>query len=146
MLYEQTRVICDTHVIRNTDKTLCYTSKNALLVGKLPTACWQLATRLLSSTDLLQVCSNNLLSSCNSTICQQVVSDNSIIITTCWQAGYKPVSNTSCWQVVRFLRVYMNNPAWSFVSVGIGTKEFQYDLTWRVAHAPLCVLYVNYWR
>jgi hypothetical protein len=56
--------------------------------------------------------SNNLLSSCNSTICQQVVSDNHVatwwnnsIVTTCWQACYKPVANTSCWQVVRFLRV-----------------------------------------
>jgi hypothetical protein len=45
----------------------------------------KLATRLLSSTDLLQVvelnrlvtsCWNNLLSSCNSTICQQLASDN----------------------------------------------------------------------
>jgi uncharacterized membrane protein len=28
-----------------------------------------------------------------------------IIVTTCWQTYYKPVANTSCWQVVRFLLV-----------------------------------------
>jgi hypothetical protein len=51
-------------------------------------------------------------SSCNLTICQQVGSDNLVatwwnksIVKTCWQACYKSVANTSCWQVVRFLRV-----------------------------------------
>jgi hypothetical protein len=111
----------------------------------LTTGCWQLATRLLSSTDeqhvivlqfnklraatwwshsivttcwqscykvvepnrLVTSCSNNLLSSCNSTICQQVVSDNLVatwwsnsIVTTCWQSCYKVVEPnrlvTSC--------------------------------------------------
>jgi hypothetical protein len=69
-------------------------------------------TRLLSYkvvelNRLVTSCSNNLLSSSNSTICQQVVSDNLVatwwnnnIVTTCWQACYKPVANTSCWQVV----------------------------------------------
>jgi 3-methyladenine DNA glycosylase Tag len=39
MLYEQTRVIRDTHVIRNTDKTLCYTRKNAQVVTNLQQTC-----------------------------------------------------------------------------------------------------------
>ena len=82
-------------------------------------ACWQVVNGLLTTcyavvelNRLVTSCSNNLLSSCNSTICQQVVSDNLVatwwnnsIVTTCWQACYKPVANTSCWQVVRFLRV-----------------------------------------
>jgi hypothetical protein len=53
---------------------------------------------------------------CNSTICQQVVSDNLVatwwnnsIVTTCWQTCYKPVANTSCWQVVRFLYVCIDH-------------------------------------
>jgi hypothetical protein len=71
----------------------------ALLVPSLLTACWQLVT---SS-------SNNLLSSCNSTTLStssewQPWWNNSIVITR-WQACHKPVANTSCWQVVRFLRV-----------------------------------------
>jgi hypothetical protein len=88
-------------------------------------ACWQLATRLLSSTDLLQVVPTTCYrSAIQQYICQQVVSDNLVatwwnnsIVTTCWQACYTPVANTSCWQacykhvantscwqVVRFLR------------------------------------------
>jgi hypothetical protein len=83
-------------------------------------ACWQVLNGLLATSykvvelnRLVTSCSNNLLSSCNSTICQQVVSDNLVatwwnnsIVTTCWETCYKPVANTSCWEVVRFLRVY----------------------------------------
>jgi hypothetical protein len=65
--------------------------------------CWQLATRLLSSTlnRLVTSCSNNLLSSWNSKICQQVVSDN---IVATWSNNSIV---TTCWQAVRFLRVYV---------------------------------------
>ena len=83
-------------------------------------ACWQVVNGLLTTcykivelNRLVASCCNNLLSSCNSTTCQQVGSDNLVatwwnnsIVTTCWQACYKPVANTSCWQVVRFLHVY----------------------------------------
>ena len=46
--------------------------------GCVHTACSQLVElRLVVQLDrLVTSCSNNLLSSCNSTICQQVVSDN----------------------------------------------------------------------
>ena len=74
-------------------------------------ACWKVVNSLLTTCykvveldRLVTSCSNNLLSSCNSTICQQVVSDNLVatwlndsIVTTCWQACYKPVANTSFW-------------------------------------------------
>jgi hypothetical protein len=80
-----------------------------LLVPGLLTTCY----KVVELNRLVTSCSNNLLSSCNSIICQQVVSDNLVatwqnncIVTTCWQACYKVVANTSCWQVVRFLRVY----------------------------------------
>ena len=84
---------------------------NRMCLHCLFPACWQLATRLLSSTDLLQVVPRT----CYRPAIQQVVSDNLIatwwnnsIITTCSQACYKPVANTSCWQVVRFfINVYI---------------------------------------
>jgi hypothetical protein len=64
----------------NVVPTTCQQDVFALLVPRLLTSCQRLvdklATRLLSSTDLVTSCSNNLLSSCNSKICQQVVSDN----------------------------------------------------------------------
>jgi hypothetical protein len=73
-------------------------------------ACWQVVNGFLTTcykvvelNRLVTSCSNNLLSSCNSTICQQVVSDilvatlwNNSIVTTCWQA---------CYKLVAFLRV-----------------------------------------
>ena len=92
-----------------------YTRKNAQVVAmlfqKLVNRCQQDVFALLVPS-LLTSCSNNLLSSCNSTICQQLVSDNLVatwennsIVTTCWQACHKPVANTSCWRVARFSRV-----------------------------------------
>jgi hypothetical protein len=85
------------------------------LVNRMCSHCLFPAYKVVDLNRLVTSCSNNLLSSCNSTICQQVVSDNlvatwwnNVIVTTCWQACYKPVANTSCWQVVRFLCVYSN--------------------------------------
>jgi hypothetical protein len=79
-----------------------------LLVLCLLTSCQRLVENLLQGCWAQWTC-YKLLSSCNSTICQQVVSDklvatwrNNSIVTTCWQACYKPVANTSCWQVVIF--------------------------------------------
>jgi hypothetical protein len=79
---------------------------------------WHVVNGLLTTcvvvelNSLVTSCSNNFLPSCNSTICQQVLSDNLVaswwnnsIVTTCWQACHKSVANTSCWQVVSFLRV-----------------------------------------
>jgi hypothetical protein len=86
----------------NAVSTTCQEYVFALLVDKLSTACWQLATRLLSSTDLLQV----VPTTCYCPAIQQFVGDNVVatwwntsIVTTCWQVCYKPVANTSCWQV-----------------------------------------------
>jgi hypothetical protein len=47
-------------------------------VDKLSTACCLLATcyKVVELNRLVTGCSNNLLSFCNSTICQQVVNDN----------------------------------------------------------------------
>jgi hypothetical protein len=98
---------------------------NRLCSHCLYPACWQVVNGLLATCcrvvvldRLVTSCSNNLLSSYNSTICQQVVSGdlvatwrNNSIVTTCWQARYKPVVNTSCWQVGRFLRLYTRKNA-----------------------------------
>jgi hypothetical protein len=56
----------------NAVPTTCQQNVFALLVPSLLTTCYEVAEldRLVTS------CSNNLLSSCNSTTCQQVVSDN----------------------------------------------------------------------
>ena len=59
-------------------------------------ACWQVVNGLLTTcykvvelNRLVTSCSNNLLSPCNSTICQQVVSDNLVAtFSTCWQACF----------------------------------------------------------
>jgi hypothetical protein len=73
-------------------------------------ACWQVVNGLLTTcyrivelNRLVTSCSNNLLSSCISTTCQITWALFQLIDKlNC----YKPVANTSCWQVVRFLRVY----------------------------------------
>jgi hypothetical protein len=60
---------------------------------------------------------NNFLSSCNSTVCQQVVSDNLLQlgeITALLQLVDKPVANTFCWHVVKFLRGYIAKTSSSF--------------------------------
>jgi hypothetical protein len=97
----------------NAVPTTCQQDVFALLVPSLWTTCY----KVVELNRLVTSCSNNSLSSCNSTICQQVVSDNLVgfvatwcnnsLVTTCWQACYEPVANTSCWQVVRFLHVYI---------------------------------------
>jgi hypothetical protein len=63
----------------NAVPTTCQQNVFALLVPSLLTSCQRLADNLLQGCRAQQTfysCSNNLLSSCNSTICQQVVSDN----------------------------------------------------------------------
>jgi hypothetical protein len=105
---------CSTMLFQQLVNRMC---SHVLLAPSLLTSCPRLVDNLLQGCWARQTCyklSNNWLSSCNSTICQRVVSDNlvatwwnNMIVTTCWQACYKPVANTSCWQVVRFLRVYL---------------------------------------
>ena len=60
---------------------------------------------------LVTSCSNNLLSGCKSTTCQQIASYKlgttwldkiTAWLQTCWQACYKLVASTTCWQLVRF--------------------------------------------
>ena len=115
----------------------CYTRKNAQLVTNLQqtcsksvaTTCWQdvlalvvpslltrllqacsrLATSLMNTTALLQVCSNNLLSGCNQQLVNKLWVTNLVqldkitaLLQTCWQACYKLLASTTCWQVVRF--------------------------------------------
>jgi hypothetical protein len=123
----------------------CQQDVFALLVPSMLTTCY----KVVELNRLVTSCSNNLLSSCNPTTCQQVASDNLVatwwnnsIVTTCWQACYTSMWWThlvdklwvttlqqldeitallqlvdklatsllrtllsSCWQVVRFLRV-----------------------------------------
>jgi hypothetical protein len=126
MFYEQNRVKhthVKTHKLQQTCSRLVamlfQQLVNRMCSHCLFPACWQVVNSLLTTcykvvdlNRLVTSCSNNLLSSCNSTICQQVVSDNlvatwwnNMIVTTCWQACYKPGASTSGWQVVRFLRV-----------------------------------------
>jgi hypothetical protein len=84
-----------------------YTRKNAQVVAKqtcsnaVPTTCQCVRTACSQHVDnkpLTTTCykvielkrlatgsSNNLLSSCNSTICQQVVSDNAVILSSCYK-------------------------------------------------------------
>jgi hypothetical protein len=89
----------------NAVPTTCQQDVFALLVPSLLTSCY----KVVELNRLVTSCSDNLSSSCNSTICRQFASDNLVatwwnnsIVTTCWQACYKPVANTSCWQVVSF--------------------------------------------
>ena len=56
----------------NAVPTTCQQDVFALLVPSLLTSCY----KVVELSRLVINCSNNLLSSCNSTICQQVVSDN----------------------------------------------------------------------
>jgi hypothetical protein len=56
----------------NAVPTTCQQDVFALLVPSLLTTCY----KVVELSRLVTSCSNNLLSSCNSTICQQVVSDN----------------------------------------------------------------------
>jgi hypothetical protein len=56
----------------NAVPTTCQQDVFALLVPSLLTTCY----KVVELNSLVTSCSNNLLSSCNSTICQQVVSDN----------------------------------------------------------------------
>ena len=99
-------------------------------------ACWQVATSLPQTcykldelNSLVTSCSNNLLSCCTSTTRQQVVGNklgttwqNNSIATTCWQACYKLVASTTCWQDVRFLRVCTRNKS---VRTNLATSLFQ---------------------
>ena len=87
----------------------------ALLVPSLLTSCYRPAADLLQAWWSQQPCYKlfqQLVIGMQSTTCQQVVSNkvgttwqNNSIATTCWQACYKLVANTTCWQDVRFLRV-----------------------------------------
>jgi hypothetical protein len=81
------------------------------LFPSLLTSCLRLVDNLLqgcwTQTDLWHV----VPTTCYRPAIQQVVCDNFVItgwsnsiVTACWQACYKPVAFTSCWQVVRFLR------------------------------------------
>jgi hypothetical protein len=56
----------------NAVPTTCQQDVFALLVPSLLTTCY----KIVELNRLVTSCSNNLLSFCNSTICQQVVSDN----------------------------------------------------------------------
>jgi hypothetical protein len=56
----------------NAVPTTCQQDVLALLVPSLFATCY----KVVELNRLVTSCSNNLLSSCNSTICQQVVSDN----------------------------------------------------------------------
>ena len=93
--------------------TTCWQDVLALVVPSLLTrllqACSRLATSLMNSTALLQVCSNNLLSGCNQQLVNKLWVTNLVqldkitaLLQTCWQACYKLVASTTCWQVVRF--------------------------------------------
>jgi hypothetical protein len=65
----------------NNLSTGCVRTACSQLVDKLSTACWQLATRLLSSTDLLQVVPTTCYRpAIQQYIRQQVVSDNLVAI------------------------------------------------------------------
>ena len=48
---------------------------------------------------------------------------------TCWQAFYKPVANTSCWQVVRFLHVYFIDASRSFFIWNTSINDHKVNLT-----------------
>ena len=84
--------------------------------------CWEVATSLQQTcykldelNGLVTSCSNNLLLCCKSTSCEsqnfvQTWQNNSIA-TTCWQASYKLVANTTCWQDARFLRCVVSDLA-----------------------------------
>jgi hypothetical protein len=56
----------------NAVPTTCQQDVFALLVPSLLTTCY----KVVELDRLVTSCSNNMLSSCNSTICRQVVSDN----------------------------------------------------------------------
>jgi hypothetical protein len=56
----------------NAVQTTCQQDVFALLVPSLLTTCY----KVVELNRVVTSCSNNLLSSCNSTICQQVASDN----------------------------------------------------------------------
>ena len=118
----------------------------------LSQACWQVATSLQQTcykldelNSLVTSCSNNLLSGCKSTTCQQVVShklgttwqNNSIatnLLTCLLQARYKLVASTTCWQVVRFCvcrilykkcRVHAEwHPQFSIIVLGVFQIKF----------------------
>ena len=80
-----------------------YSLKTHKFETRVNSMCSHLLTSFQSLlTSLLQAC-------CEHFFCWQVVSDNLVatrqdnnIVTTCWQACWKPVVSTSCWQVVRF--------------------------------------------
>ena len=56
----------------NAVPTTCQQDVSALLVPSLLTSCY----KVVELNRLFTCCSNNLLLSCNSTICEQVVCDN----------------------------------------------------------------------
>jgi hypothetical protein len=86
----------------NAVPTTCQQDVFTLVVPSLLTTCY----------DVVEL--NRLVTSWAQQTCY-VVSDNLVatwqnnsIVTTCWQTCYKPVANTSCWQVVRFfINVYI---------------------------------------
>jgi hypothetical protein len=73
-------------------------------------ACWQVVYGFLGTcykvvelNRLVIVLQFNTLStSCEWQACSNLNINS--IVTTCWQACYEPVANTSCWEVVRFCR------------------------------------------
>jgi hypothetical protein len=72
---------------------------------RLSTTCY----KVVELNRLVTSCSNNLLPSCNSTIYQQVVRDNLVLIVTALlQLGDKLATSLlqACQQVPRFLRLY----------------------------------------
>jgi hypothetical protein len=86
----------------NAVPTTCQQDVFALLVDNLLQGCWAQQTCYKFSQQLGIVLQfNNLSTSCEWQPCGNIV-------TTCWQACYKPAVNTSCWQVARYLRVYLN--------------------------------------
>ena len=81
-------------------------------------ACRQVANNGLLTTcykvvelnRLVTGCSNNLLSSCNSTICQQVVSDN--FVATWWNNSIATISSQACYYSL--LRTHLVDKLWDF--------------------------------
>jgi hypothetical protein len=82
----------------NAVPTTCQQDVFALLVSSLLTTCY----KVVELNIFFASCSNNLLSPCNSTTCQQVTSDNPVAtfdkITHCYNllTCYKHTANTSC--------------------------------------------------
>jgi hypothetical protein len=99
----------------NAVPTTCQQDVFALFVPSLMTRCQRLVDNLLQGCWAQQICYKLfqqlvIVLQCNSLLTSLLTTwKNNNIVTTCWQACYKPVANTSCWQVVRFLSMYINH-------------------------------------